>query len=104
MVVSLGISAQWNDASSRFIGSDLNVLIAYDAVSNQKLWAELLDGHWICVGPTGHCRGSKGVAEHVVYVAQLDDGSNITLSPQEFAKRFGWKNDPEKATLLGLDE
>jgi hypothetical protein len=98
-------SSQWHDDSRRFIGSDLNGLIAYDAVSNRRLgtmWAELPDGHWMCVGPTGHCRCSKGVAKHVVYVAQLDDGSNITLSPQEFAKRFGWKNDPRKGNAHEL--
>ncbi|GEM_PF-2506986 len=45
----------------------------------------------------------RGVDEHIVYVVQLDDGSHITLSHAEFATRFGWKNDPENATLLKLD-
>ena len=49
----------------------------------------------------GHYRGSPGVEDYILYVAQLDDGSNVTLTPAEFAARFAWKNDPEKATLLG---
>ena len=39
--------------------------------------------------------------EQIVYVAMLDDGSQRTYSPAEFAQRFGWKNEPDKAILLG---
>jgi hypothetical protein len=48
--------------------------------------------------------GLAAVEEHIAYVPQLDDGSNVTLSPEEFRARFGWKNDPKKARLLQLDE
>lgn len=102
-----GWQAAWHTDSRRILIEHFGVLKAYDTVSGQwlgTLWPELSDGGWMVIGPTGHCRGSKGIAEHVVYVAQLDDGSNITLSPQEFAERFGWKNDPEKATLMGFSE
>jgi len=80
--------------------------------------------NWLCVSPEGHYRGGPldrpaspeqpdegtdpaGLAEveqHIVYVAQLDDGSNVTLSPEEFRAKFGWQNDPKKARLLQLDE
>ena len=33
----------------------------------------------------------------------LDDGSLQTVTPEEFAKKFGWKNDPAKARLMKLD-
>ena len=59
--------------------------------------------HWLCLGPTGHYHGSPGVEDQFVYVAHLEDGSQITLTPADFAKRFAWKNNPEKATLLKLD-
>ena len=49
----------------------------------------------------GHYRGSPGVEDQIVYVALLPDGSQRTYTPAEFAKTFGWKNDPEKAELLG---
>ncbi len=29
------------------------------------------------------------------------DGSQRTYTPADFAKTFGWQNDPEKAELLG---
>jgi len=49
----------------------------------------------------GHYRGSPGVEDQIVYVAMLDDGSQRTDTPAEFAKQFNWKNDAEKAGLLG---
>jgi len=36
--------------------------------------------------------------ENLVYIVQTDDGQ-YTLTPDEFAQRFGWKNDPSKVTL-----
>jgi len=97
----------WHPDSRRLVGNSSGVLRAYDAASHRRLgtlWPTLTDSNWLAIGPTGHCRGSEGVEQHVVYVAQLDDGSNITLSPIEFANRFGWKNAPEKATLMEFDE
>ena len=43
-------------------------------------------------------------AVRVVYVALLEDGTQQTYTPAEFAAKFGWKNEPKKATLLTLDE
>ena len=31
------------------------------------------------------------------------EGYNITLTPAECQKRYGWKNDPKKARLLKLE-
>ena len=53
---------------------------------------------------TGHYRGSDGVEDQFVYVAQHEDGRQQIYTPAEFAEKFGWKNDPEKATLLRLEE
>ncbi len=33
----------------------------------------------------------------------LEDGSQQTFTPEDFAKKFNWKNDPAKARLMGLD-
>ncbi len=30
-----------------------------------------------------------------------EDGSQRTYTPKEFAEKFGWKNAPDKAELLG---
>ena len=65
------------------------------------LFPWLTGDQWLCLGPTGHYRGSPGVEDQFVYVALLPDGSQRTYTPAEFVAKFGWKNDPEKAELLG---
>lgn len=96
----------WHPDARRFIGRSGSHVNSYDTRRNQrlgKLYPHITDNHWLCVGPEGHYRGSKDVESQIVYVAQLEDGSNQTLTPEEFAKKFGWKNDPAKARLLKLD-
>ena len=96
----------WHPDSRRFLGSFWGAFRGYDVAARCRLgtlYPVISGNHWLCIGPTGHYRGSPGVEEHIVCVAQLDDGSNITLTPADFASRFGWKNDPEKATLLKLE-
>ena len=61
------------------------------------------DNQYLCVGPEGHYRGSRRIDEHIVYVAQHEDGSMVTYTPQEFSEKFGWKNDPTKARFAALD-
>jgi uncharacterized protein with WD repeat len=50
--------------------------------------------------PTGHYRLKKGEANPYVYVIQTEKGRE-TLTPAEFEKRFGWKNDPKKVFVPG---
>jgi WD40 repeat protein len=54
-------------------------------------------GQHLAVSPDGHYRGSPGIEQDVIYVVQTESGQ-ATLSPDEFAKRFGWKNDPGKVS------
>lgn len=78
--------------------------VGFDVETNRRLgilFPWLTGDHWLCLGPTGHYRGSPGVEDQIVYVAMLPDGSQRTYTPAEFAKTFGWQNDPEKAELLG---
>ena len=101
----LGSTAQWHPDSRRFLGWEPDYgTIGFDVETNRRLgllFPWLTGDHWLCVGPTGHYRGSPGVEDQFVYVAMLPDGSQRTYTPAEFAKKFGWKNDPEKAELLG---
>lgn len=106
----VGRVTQWLPDSRRFLGiSDAATefgVRGYDTERHRRLgviWPTISGDHWVCIGPTGHYRGSEGVEEHIVYAAQLEDGSNVTLSPAEFQKRFDWKNDPQQATLLQLE-
>jgi WD40 repeat protein len=56
-------------------------------------------GEYVSVEPTGHYRGSPGAEAQLVHVVQTEDGQ-LTLTPQEFAQRFGWQNEPERVRLL----
>jgi hypothetical protein len=60
----------------------------------------LPDDRYINFSPDGHYRGSPGVERDIRYVAQLTDGRQEMLTPEEFEKRIGWKNDPDKVRLL----
>jgi WD40 repeat protein len=49
----------------------------------------------VIINSDGHYRGSTRVEQNLVYVVQTDS-SQETLTPEEFAERYGWKNDPSK--------
>jgi WD40 repeat protein len=49
----------------------------------------------VIISSDGHHRGSPRVEQNLVYVVQTDAGQE-TLSPEQFAEQFGWKNDPSK--------
>lgn len=96
----------------------------YDTQTFQPLgtlYTRLTDNTWITVGPEGHYRGGllpaadqplgdgttpaelAAIEKHLVYVTQHKDGSRGLYTPAEFAQKFGWKNDPQRARLLRLD-
>jgi hypothetical protein len=60
----------------------------------------LANPHGLAVSPDGHYRGTPHLEDELVYVIQTDRGQE-TLRPQEFAARFGWKNDPARVPLSG---
>jgi len=60
----------------------------------------LCDKQYAAVSPEGHFRGSPDVEHEFVYVALTEAGQQITLTPAEFAEKYGWKNDPAKVTML----
>jgi hypothetical protein len=53
------------------------------------------------IAPAGHYRATELADRFLVYVVQTDDGGQITLSPEEFGKRYGWRNDPDKVAMPG---
>ena len=55
----------------------------------------LRDGQHLAISPDGHYRSSPGVEKGLIYVAMTDSGEQITVTPEEFSKRYGWKNDPQ---------
>jgi serine/threonine protein kinase/WD40 repeat protein len=48
--------------------------------------------------PDGHWDGSPGVERDIVYIVRTADGQQM-LTPDEFAQKYNWKNDPTRVPL-----
>ncbi len=55
---------------------------------------------FLTLAADGHYRLSPSSGQDLVYVVQTDRGQE-TLRPEEFEKRHGWRNDPEKVRVGG---
>ncbi|HQU42978.1 MAG TPA: hypothetical protein PK867_09205 [Pirellulales bacterium] len=58
-------------------------------------------GHVLSIAPIGHYRASPRADELLVYVVETAEGQEM-LSREQFAERFGWKNNARWATDLPL--
>lgn len=96
-------SVSWSGDSSSFAsgGADGAVWV-WDAASRQPrgVLFVLPDERHVAISADGHYKGSPGIEEHLVYVVQTAKGQE-TLTPAEFARKYNWKNDPEKVRLAG---
>ena len=54
---------------------------------------------YLCIGPTGHWRGPVFADQFIRYVAVDVNGQQSMHTPQEFASRFQWHNNPVEASL-----
>ena len=61
---------------------------------------QLRNDQRVVISPEGH-HDSPRLERELVYLVQRQDGGQETLEPEEFARRFGWKNDPERVRLTG---
>jgi WD40 repeat protein/serine/threonine protein kinase len=59
----------------------------------------LPEGRYAMFTPEGHYTGSPGVEKQLVYVVHTREGAQLTFAPEEFAAKYGWKNDPGKAGI-----
>jgi WD40 repeat protein len=84
----------------RLYGADSGELVATLVGTGIQGWPPTMQQS-LWVTPSGHHRAEKSLEHHLVYVVQLDDGRQQTLPPEEFARRYGWKNDPERVGLSG---
>ena len=104
--LGIGMLPVWLPDSRRILSPTGRGHVVFDTFTRSRLGTlfPIVGGeHWLVVGPTGHYQGSPGVESHIVYVAMHDDGSQRTYTPAAFAEKFGWKNDPAKATFGKLD-
>ena len=58
----------------------------------------LREDQHLVVSADGHYRGTPRVERELVYVVQTDRGQEA-LTPEEFSKKYGWRNDPERVRL-----
>ncbi|MCH8042597.1 MAG: hypothetical protein IID44_02660 [Planctomycetes bacterium] len=56
-------------------------------------------GDHVTIDPNGHWRGDPQSAKHLVYVVATSDGQE-TLTPAQFSKKYGWKNDPARVRSI----
>ncbi len=54
----------------------------------------------IAISAEGHFRGDPGAEQFWVVAALTESGEFLALAPEEFAARYGWKNDPSQVHLL----
>jgi WD40 repeat protein/serine/threonine protein kinase len=57
----------------------------------------------VAINPVGHYRGTPQIEKLLRYVVQFEDHQE-SLRSEEFARRFGWKNDPERCIGVGPHE
>lgn len=58
----------------------------------------------LAVSPDGHFKTVGQFDDEFVYTVLTEDGRQVTLSADEFAEQYGWKNDPDKVQLLPTAE
>ena len=72
----------------------------WDIASREPLTVLRLlpDGRPLAINAEGHYRSDEDVTDAIVYVVQTADGQQ-TLTPAEFAAKYGWQNDPTQVKL-----
>lgn len=55
-------------------------------------------GQYLMLSPEGHYKATPDIERDLVYVVHTDQGQE-TLTPEEFSRRYGWKNDPSRVRL-----
>jgi WD40 repeat protein len=108
----LGPVACWNDCWPSAVGfSPDGNFLAFGTNRLTRLWglpsgrlsatlACLPGNQWLVCTPAGHFRGSPDIEQELVYVVQTNRDRE-GLTPEEFTKKYGWKNDPGRVRFTG---
>lgn len=100
-----GISARWLGQNTAAVRTPDAVVRLYDLNSGNitgTIVAGLLPSGAAAIDADGHVSfdgGQKELADQFAYVVLTRKGQE-TLSPTEFADRFGWRNNPDHVELL----
>jgi len=92
---------QWmRDSKTIAVASGSGVwFYGIDPVARKAIYTPMPDGQGVLISSNGHYSGTPGVQKNLIYQAVTLLGQ-LTLTPEEFEKRFGWKNDPTKVKLI----
>jgi hypothetical protein len=66
--------------------------------SRRGTLVHLSGDQWLAVSGDGHYRGSPEIERELVYIVETDQGQEM-LSPEAFAAKYGWKEDPDRVKL-----
>jgi WD40 repeat protein len=91
------LSLTWSPDGKRLAGGgELATTHIWDTTNGQvqAVLIGLPTNEALAIGATGHYRCTPGVERDLVYIVQTDKGQE-TLTPEEFAKKYKWKNDPQ---------
>jgi len=74
---------------------------SFDVSSGRRRGAfcPMENARMLVLDSSGHYSGSPNLRNHLVYIVQTDNGQQ-TWTPDEFNKRFEWKNDSAKVQVL----
>lgn len=92
---TVGIVDVWNARMGRLLRQIVPQMIVGVAAPSPDGKVPAKD-RYVFISPEGHYRGSPQIERQLVYVVLTDDGRQETLTPDEFAQKYGWKNAPAR--------
>jgi WD40 repeat protein len=99
------LALTWSPDGKRLAGGgELSTTHIWDTTTGQvqAVFIGLPLDEALAVSATGHYRCTPGVERDLVYVVQTDAGQQ-TLTPDEFARKYQWKNDPNQVRLISSE-
>ena len=92
---------RWMRDSKTLAAANTSGVYFYNAsnAARKASYRPMPNGMGVLISAGGHYSGPAGVEKHLIFQAVGITGQ-LTLSQEEFGKRFGWKNDPSKVKLF----
>jgi WD40 repeat protein/serine/threonine protein kinase len=90
-----------SDSKTLFVSSNATTQL-WDVDAGRLAWTlvGLHRGKFLAVRADGHYQGTQGIEQELVHVAQTEAGQE-TLSPEAFASKYNWRNEPGGEAVAG---